>query len=38
VVPTRTRHRGLARVAFQFTFAMAAYNLMRIPRLLATAA
>jgi transposase len=34
----KTRHRGIARVAFQFTFAMAAYNLIRMPRLLATAA
>jgi transposase len=34
----KTKHRGVARVAFQFTFAMAAYNLIRMPRLLATAA
>jgi hypothetical protein len=27
---------GLPRVCFQFTFAMAAYNLIRMPRLLAT--
>jgi len=33
----KTKHRGTARVAFQFTFAMAAYNLIRMPRLLATA-
>ena len=32
----KTKHRGTARVAFQFTFAMAAYNLIRMPRLLAT--
>jgi hypothetical protein len=29
--------RGLARVRFKFTFAMAAYNLIRMPRLLAAA-
>jgi transposase len=29
--------RGLPRVRFQFTFAMAAYNLVRMPRLLAAA-
>jgi transposase len=29
--------RGLARVRFKFTFAMAAYNLIRMPRLFATA-
>ena len=34
----KTKHRGVGRVAFQFTFAMAAYNLIRMPRLLATAA
>jgi hypothetical protein len=34
----KTKHRGTARVAFQFTFAMAAYNLIRMPRLLAAAA
>jgi hypothetical protein len=27
--------RGTRRVAFNFTFAMAAYNLIRMPRLLA---
>jgi len=31
----RTRHRGLARVGWQFTLAMAAYNLVRLPKLLA---
>jgi transposase len=35
---SRTRHRGLARVGWQFTLAMAAYNLVRLPRLLAQAA
>jgi transposase len=34
----RTRHRGLARVGWQFTLAMAAYNLVRLPKLLASAA
>lgn len=31
----KVKVRGLARVRFQFTFAMAAYNLIRIPKLLA---
>jgi len=31
----RTRHRGLPRVGWQFTLAMAAYNLVRLPKLLA---
>jgi transposase len=31
----KTRHRGLGRVGWQFTFNMAAYNLIRLPRLLA---
>jgi transposase len=31
----RTRHRGIARVGWQFTLAMAAYNLIRLPKLLA---
>jgi IS5 family transposase len=31
----KTRHRGVARVGWQFTFTMAAYNLIRLPRLLA---
>ena len=33
----RTKHRGLARVGWQFTLAMAAYNLVRLPKLLAPA-
>lgn len=33
----KVKVRGLDRVRFQFTFAMAAYNLIRMPRLLATA-
>ena len=33
----KVKVRGLARVRFKFTFAMAAYNLIRMPRLLATA-
>lgn len=35
---TRTRHRGLARVGWQFTLTMAAYNLVRLPKLLAMSA
>jgi transposase len=31
----KTRHSGLGRVGWQFTFTMAAYNLIRLPRLLA---
>jgi IS5 family transposase len=31
----KVKVRGLARVRFKFTFAMAAYNLIRMPRLLA---
>ena len=34
----KTKFRGIRRVAHQFTFAMAAYNLIRLPRLLAEAA
>ncbi len=34
----KTRHRGLGRVGWQFTFTMAAYNLIRLPKLLAKAA
>jgi transposase len=34
----KTRHRGTARVGWMFTFAAAAYNLVRIPKLLAGAA
>ncbi len=30
----KARHRGLAKVDWQFTFAMAAYNLVRLPKLL----
>jgi hypothetical protein len=30
----KTRHRGLARVGWQFTFTLAAYNLNRLPKLL----
>ena len=33
----KTRHRGLGRVGWQFTFTLAAYNLIRLPRLLAQA-
>jgi transposase len=33
----KTRHRGLERVGWQFTFTAAAYNLVRIPKLLAMA-
>jgi transposase len=33
----KVKVRGLARVRFKFTFAMAAYNLIRLPRLLAAA-
>ncbi len=31
----RTKYRGLARAGGQFTLAMAAYNLIRLPKLLA---
>jgi len=34
----KARHRGLPKIDWQFTFAMAAYNLVRLPRLLANAA
>ena len=34
----KTRHRGTARVGWMFTFTAAAYNLVRIPKLLAAAA
>ena len=34
----KTRHRGLARVGWMFTLANAAYNLVRIPKLLAATA
>ena len=33
----KVKVRGLARVRYHFTFAMAAYNLIRMPRLLAEA-
>lgn len=33
----KARHRGLAKIDWQFTFAMAAYNLVRLPKLLGTA-
>ena len=31
----KTRHRGLARVGWMFTLSVAAYNLVRLPKLLA---
>jgi transposase len=34
----KTRHRGLGRVGWQFTLTMAAYNLIRLPKLLAAVA
>lgn len=34
----KVKLRGLARIRFQFAFAMAAYTLIRLPRLLAQAA
>jgi IS4 transposase len=34
----RARHRGKERVGWQFTLAAAAYNLIRLPRLLGAAA
>ncbi|MEO1089728.1 MAG: transposase, partial [Pseudomonadota bacterium] len=38
VVPMRkTRHRGLDRIGWQFTLTAAAYDLIRIPKLLAAA-
>ena len=33
----KARHRGLAKIDWQFTFAMAAYNLVRLPKLLEAA-
>ena len=33
----KTRFRGVARVGFAFAFAAAAYNLVRLPKLLAEA-
>ena len=32
----KTRFRGLARVRFAFTLTIAAYNLIRLPKLLET--
>ena len=34
----KTRHRGTARVGFQFVLTAAAYNLIRLPKLLGAAA
>ena len=34
----KARHRGLPKVDWQFTLAMAAYNLVRLPKLLVVAA
>ena len=34
----KARHRGLPKVDWQFTLAMAAYNLVRLPKLLMVAA
>lgn len=34
----KARHRGLPRIDWQFTLAMAAYNLVRLPKLLGTPA
>lgn len=34
----KARHRGLSKIDWQFTLAMAAYNLIRLPRLLGAAA
>ena len=31
----KTRYRGLGRVGWQFTLTLAAYNLIRLPKLLA---
>lgn len=33
----KARHRGLAKIDWQFTFVMAAYNLVRLPKLLGAA-
>jgi hypothetical protein len=33
----KTRHRGTARVGWQFTLTATAYNLVRIPKLVAVA-
>ena len=32
----KTRHRGVARVGWMFTLGAAAYNLIRLPKLLPT--
>lgn len=34
----KARHRGLPEIDWQFVFAMAAYNLVRLPKLLGAAA
>ena len=34
----KTRHRGLDRVGWMFTLTAAAYNLVRLPKLMAEAA
>lgn len=34
----KMRHRGLLKVDWQFTLAMVAYNLVRLPKLLAASA
>jgi hypothetical protein len=34
----KARHRGLSKIDWQFTLAMAAYNLVRLPKLLETPA
>ncbi|HET9207155.1 MAG TPA: IS5 family transposase [Burkholderiaceae bacterium] len=34
----KARHRGLSKIDWQFTFAMVAYNLVRLPRLFAATA
>ena len=34
----KMRHRGLSKIDWQFTLAMAAYNLIRLPKLLAAPA
>ena len=34
----KARDRGLSKIDWQFTLAMAAYNLVRLPKLLGTAA
>ena len=34
----KTRHRGLARVGWMFTLTLTAYNLIRLPKLIAAVA